>query len=336
VNGLSVVICCHNGAMRLTATLAHLKLQDPPTAPWEVLIVDNASTDGTAEFAQSCWQAGPAPMRVVNEPRLGVRYARARGFSEAKYDFIGFVDDDNWVARDWARTAYAIISSDIDLGAVGSVRASACEVPPPKWFDDFHESYAILTEGELRRIEAHLEYLPTAGLCVRKCAWEMLIRKGFEFQLTGTVGQNLGEDVELTRALRLSGWRLAIDRRLQLRHFMPAYRLNWNYLRRLSRGQGASATLLDAYSDHSISLEPGLRRWLSERWWYQFALRLAHLACRPRVTYTALAAKGEGRLDVVEVERQCGRMLELLRLRGRYGDARRKVRQAPWRHLSPI
>ena len=121
-DGLSVIVCCHNGASRLPITLEHLKLQESPAAPWEVLIIDNASTDGTAELARCCWQNGPAPLYVINESRVGVRYARERGFFEARYEFLGFVDDDNWVAHDWVRTAYEIISSDAGLGAVGSIR----------------------------------------------------------------------------------------------------------------------------------------------------------------------------------------------------------------------
>ena len=208
---------------------------------------------------------------------------RERGLAEAKFEFLAFVDDDNWVARDWVRTGYSIICSDEGLGALGSIRALACEGPRPKWFGKFHESYAIFTERDLDRVQGHLQYLATAGLCIRKSAWQTLLQNGFESQLTSRVGQNLmgGEDVELTSALRLSGWKLAVDRRLRLRHFMPAHRLKWAYLRRLSRGQGASATLLDAYSEHSISLGPGLRRWLSDRWLYQLSLRLAYLASRP-------------------------------------------------------
>lgn len=271
---------------------------------------------------------------VLSMSRVWECATRERGLAEAKFEFLGFVDDDNWVARDWVRTAYSIISSDEGLGALGSIRASACEVPPPKWFKKFRESYAVFTERDLDRVEGRLQYLPTAGLCIRKSAWDMLIRSGFESQLTSRVGGNLmgGEDVELTRALQLSGWKLAVDRRLRLRHFMPAARLEWSYLRRLSRGQGASATLLDAYSEHSISLGPGLRRWLSERWLYQLGMLLVYLARRPQVTLIALASAGEGRLGVIDVDRQWGRILELLRLRGRYTEARRNVREAPWRY----
>ncbi len=333
MKGLSVIICCHNGAARLRSTLAHLKVQEPLNVPWEVLIIDNASTDGTKQVARSSWQDAPAPMRLITEPRLGVRYARERGLVEAKYDFLGFVDDDNWVAPDWVRTAYTTISVDEGLGAVGSIRTSECEVSPPKWFDKFHESYAILTERDLDRVGVNLKYLATAGLCIRKAAWDMLIRHGFESQLASRAGQNLlgGEDVELTSALRLSGWRLAVDPRLRLLHFMPARRLDWNYLRRLSRGQGKSSVLLDAYSEYSVSLAPGVRRWVSDWWLYQLARGVAHLARRPGLTITAITSGGEGLLDLIEVERQWGRITELLRLRAWYAETRCKVREARWR-----
>src|SRR5690348_8092021 len=72
--GISVVICTYNGAERLPQTLAHLAAQeDTGTIAWEVLVVDNASTDDTAEVARRCWPAdAPAPLRVVGEPRMGL------------------------------------------------------------------------------------------------------------------------------------------------------------------------------------------------------------------------------------------------------------------------
>ena len=337
MQGLSVIICCHNSASRLPVTLAHLKAQELPEAPWELLVIDNASTDDTAEVARLCWQDGPAPLRIIDEPHLGVRYARERGFFEAKYEFLGFVDDDNWVAHDWVRTAYEIISSDAGLGAVGSIRKPACEVSSPAWFDDFHSPYAVLTEQDLEQMYEPIDWLPTAGLCVRKAAWDRLIQNGFRFQLTGTVGTKLqgGEDTELTLALRMSGWELAVDARLRLQHFMPAQRLRWIYLRRLLRGYGASHVIFDAYSKYSLSLRSGPRRWLSERWWYQLGKSLKHLASQPQAVMAALLTHAEGRNEVMEIEQQFGRALGLLQLRGHYGALRRDLRNALWRRCDP-
>ena len=307
--------------------------QELPMTPWEVLLVDNGSTDGTAAVARSCWRNGPAPLRVIDESRPGVRYARERGLAEAKYEFLGFVDDDNWVAQDWVRAAYELISSDLSLGAVGSIRTPACEVSPPAWFPNFHSRYAVLTDHDFEQIREPLDYLPTAGLCVRKAAWNRLVQNGFRPKLTGSIGKKVqgGEDTELTMALRLSGWKLRIDRRLRLQHFMPSHRLQWMYLRGLQRHYSASIVVLDAYSKHSLSSGPGFRRWLSERWWYQFGKTVRRIASRPSAVTAALLSIGEGRDEIIEVEEQFGRALGLLQFRKQYGELRREVRNAVWR-----
>jgi glycosyltransferase involved in cell wall biosynthesis len=330
MEGVSVIVCCHNGAARLPMTLAHLNVQKPPRAAWEVIVVDNASTDGTAQVARSCWQNGPAPLRVVEEPCLGVRYARERGLAEAKYSFLGFVDDDNWVANDWVHTAHDIMSTEATIGALGSIRMPACEASPPAWFGAMHSTYAILTDSEFERIIEPLPYLPTAGLCVRKAAWEELIRNGFRLHLTGRLGKQLlgGEDTELTMSLRLSGWKLRVDPRLRLQHFMPNHRLTWEYARRLLRDHSASLVLLEAYSQHNASRPPGFRRWLSERWWYQLTVSLQRILNRPKSVATALFTKGEGRQDIIEIEQEFGRAVGLLRHTTKYGDLRREVRDA--------
>ena len=132
-------------------------------------------------------------------------------------------------------------------------------------------------------------------------------------------------------ALRLSGWKLRIDQRLRLQHFMPSHRLRWMYLRRLQRGYAASHVLLDAYSAHSLSLRPGFRRWLSERWWYHFGNSLRRMANQPNAVVTAFFSKGEGRNEIIEIEQQFGRALGLLQNSKRYGELRREIRAAVWR-----
>ena len=54
--GVSVVIVTYNGKSRLSETLKHLALQQSVECPWEVLLIDNNSTDGTAQFAKEYWE----------------------------------------------------------------------------------------------------------------------------------------------------------------------------------------------------------------------------------------------------------------------------------------
>jgi glycosyltransferase involved in cell wall biosynthesis len=335
--GVSVIICSHNGASLLPDTLAHLKAQRPVPVPWEVLLVDNASTDDTSGTARSSWKDTTVPLRVVSEPRLGVRYAREKGFEEASYGLLAFVDDDNWVAPDWVAVVFDIMSNESRLGAVGSIRDPVFDGLAPGWFKSFHSSYAVLTEQDFRALDQPPEYLPTAGLCVRKSAWEELLRRGFSFRSVGRKGTRLtgGEDTELTMALRLSGWELRVDPKLRLRHFMPSQRLKWKYLRRLLRSYEASHVTLDSYSAHSLLLPRGPARWISESWLYQLGRSFALLSRNPRAVVTALALDAEGDADVIAVEKLFGRVLGLLQLRGRYRVFRRQVREADWLQVLP-
>ncbi|MGH7913497.1 MAG: glycosyltransferase, partial [Candidatus Binataceae bacterium] len=145
---MSVVICTHNGAARLPATLAHLAAQKAiDHAQWEVVVVDNASADGSAQVARDCWPpAAAVSLRVIEEPRLGLSRARLRGLAEARYEIVSFVDDDNWLADDWVAIAAEVLSANPDLGAIGSLSYPVCETDPPEWFVRFQRRFfAILT-----------------------------------------------------------------------------------------------------------------------------------------------------------------------------------------------
>lgn len=121
--GVSVVICCHNSARLLPPTLEHLKAQQVVGGiRWEVIVVDNASTDETAKVALRCWPNDfPVRLRVVAEPKLGLSHARERGFREAQFEIVGFVDDDNWLCEGWVAAVSDALTNDPDLGGVGSL-----------------------------------------------------------------------------------------------------------------------------------------------------------------------------------------------------------------------
>jgi glycosyltransferase involved in cell wall biosynthesis len=321
--GTSIILCSHDGESRLPATLSHLRAQARCLEPWEVLLIDNASTDDTAKIALSCWSAAPAPLRIVHEPKLGLQFARERGLKEAKYDFLAFVDDDNWVAPNWVMTAYNALDP-------------VCEIPEPDWFSQYHSIYAILTDADLTE-RSQPEYLNGAGLCVRKEAWAQLVRAGFRSLVTDRLGTRLsgGGDTELTMAIRLAGWKIRVEPNLRLRHFMPASRLRWEYLRRLERGYAASQVSLDAYSAHNLSMRLGFKPRLGQRWGCQLGRCVLRLMRRPYAVFAAVTSNGENRQDVLEVERLYGRILGMLRVRSGYRASRRHVRYAPWRLRQP-
>ena len=77
---ISVVICTYNRGLSLEVTLNSIKLQILPEAVnWEVLIVDNNSSDITKDIAIECVKANPARFKYIHEPNVGVSFARNAG-----------------------------------------------------------------------------------------------------------------------------------------------------------------------------------------------------------------------------------------------------------------
>ena len=327
-DGLSVILCCHNSASRLPATLGHLAGQrSGGRFPWEVILVDNASSDATGRLAQELWpQDAPAPLRVVHEARLGLAYARRLGISIARYELLSFVDDDNWVCPDWVQRVWELMSQHPEVGACGGFCDAECEIPPPQWFHSFNGMYALGRPGGKAGDITHTSVLPGAGLTVRKSALLELEKNGFRTWLVDRQGMMLtaGQDTELCLALRLAGWQLWYEPRLQLRHFLPAKRLQWSYLRRLYRGAGMSLPAFDAYFCATKPMRTGvtgLLRRVRESWSWQLLSMLGKLSWQPLKVVSSLSFPMEGDPDVLRLEKQIGQCLGLLQMRNQY-DAR--------------
>jgi len=325
---VSVVICCHNSASRLAATLLHLRRQTGVGVPWEVVIVDNASTDGTAETAIACWRGDPAPLRIVRELQLGLGIARMTGLREARYEIVSFVDDDNWVSHDWVTNVDLIMKENELLGAVGGLIAPVFEKPPPPWFDRFKVLYAVVTETEPPRPPL---CLCGAGLNIRRTAWQELVAGGFRPLITGRVGNNVcsGEDSELTHALRLAGWQLAIDNRLRIQHWIRAERLSWSYLRQRAYESERSEVLLIPYLQ--LDPNPDWKQRLRRRWWWTFGVEAMRL-------FTSRAywmQSGEGDRAVIASDMKLGTLIGLLGTRGAWSAAQRNLLKASWRRRAP-
>jgi glycosyltransferase involved in cell wall biosynthesis len=331
---VTIAICTHNGESLLPETLTHIKRQRIADGlRWELLVIDNASSDATALVARQYWgEDGPAPLRVVHEPRVGLCYARERAFSEAHCEVVSFVDDDNWIRPEFVTIVSECMSADPDLGAIGSTNTAVADTALPEWFSRWAHYYAAHASCEFATLESWI--LVGAGMTIRKRCWEDLWGNGFRPRLTDRVGPSLTTcgDLELGCAIQLAGWTIRVEPRLGLLHYMTGHRLQWRYLRRLARKTGEAMTVLDSYFFFSRE-QKGLKGWLRRYWWAHLireSLRLAR-------EYSAAGfirsffQESEGVDDVVYAELRLGRLIGLLRLRSRYALFHREVAQARWR-----
>lgn len=334
--GVSIVICCHNGARRLPDTLSHLAAQKTDCRlRWEVIVVDNASRDDTADVAQASWpKRHPVPLRVAYEPRLGLSNARERGFDEADCDIVAFVDDDNWLCTEWVQTAAEIMTRQTDIGACGGPIEAVCEVSPPRWFPQVRNGVAPPPpRADAGDIADSVGALCGAGLAVRRSAWRGLRERGFRFLLHDRQGVSgsAGGDTELCFALRLAGWKIWYDPRLRVNHFIHRERLGWNRWRSEARGAGMAYPILALYAFAFNPRLQGSAGRLKMSWPWQ-TLAAAWDLLRWRV---ALAPPPFSRLGwrdrTLAVEVQIGRLLKLWEMRRSYARTLREIETAPWR-----
>jgi len=330
-----VVVCCHNSAQRLPQTLAHLVAQQvSPELKWEVIVIDNASTDATSEVALRSWPAGGHPsLRVVPEAQAGLTHARLRGFAEANYEILSFIDDDNWVCPKWVDLVAENMTRHPEAAACGGFNEAVFEATPPAWFERYLGCFAIGSQIHgTAAITQILEYLWGAGMSIRRSAWRQLLDRGFQQLLGGRVGASLmaGEDTELCYALRLAGWSLVYDPRLKAKHYLPAGRLTWAYLRRMYRGFGGASVGLDPYTLALEGPPTGHKGRLEQTWQWQMLRTLRVLSRYRGKIYRSYLEPMEGDHDVIQIERLLGRLSELNRRRGAYDASIRQVRHAPW------
>ncbi|WP_219156860.1 glycosyltransferase [Hymenobacter profundi] len=246
-NGVTLLICTHNGESRLHTTLHHIAAQQVPMhISWEVILVSNASLDKTIEVATDlCEELQlPVPYRVLDESVAGKENALIRGFEAAKYEFIAIVDDDNWLAADYVAVAYETMLAHPEIGILGAHAQGAYEITPPEWFDQFKAVYAIgpQNEGVNGPLPDNVGYIYGAGSVVRQSGWRKLYAHGFSFTTSAKRGKVLsgGEDLELGDALRLAGYKLWYNDQLRFQHFMFKERMTWQYLMRMARSTASS------------------------------------------------------------------------------------------------
>jgi glycosyltransferase involved in cell wall biosynthesis len=114
---ISVIISTRNRAAQLSRCLHHVGLIRTDT-PWELVVVDNGSTDGTADVLGEFARRGRSPLRIVSEPVEGLTHARNAGLRAARGEIVVFTDDDCYVRPDFI-DEYRKVFDDPALGFAG-------------------------------------------------------------------------------------------------------------------------------------------------------------------------------------------------------------------------
>ena len=299
---VTVAIPTYNRAKYLRQTLAGIAAQRFPRDHVEVLVIDNNSTDDTAEVVAAFADAWPAPRRIV-ETRQGLDFARNRAVAEARGEIIVFGDDDILVEPDWLAQITVPLLADADARRIGAVGGEVVPVFPdglPDWVREWHAPLAFRPDaGPLEARHCPMG----ANLAFPRWVFERLGL--FHTALDRAAGNYFsGGDSEMIRRVRAAGLEVWFAPGAAVRHQMPAGRTTFRYAARHAF-DSARSRVIDRAG------QPGAAAYLAGRL-VANGLKAAGFALLALIN-TLVLRTGAAKKALVRAWRSCGYLYQIPR-----------------------
>ncbi len=238
--GLSVIVCTRNRAELLRLCLEALVRQDDVTPDaYEVLVVDNGSTDGTKQVVEAARERFQR-VQYLYEARLGLSVARNAGVGRAAGAIVCFVDDDAVASADFVREILLSFEDPAVAGVAGKITASWPDGAAPSWFTPRYENVVAQTSfGETTRWMKRNEFPFGANMSFRRKIFRQL--GGFDENL-GKRGENniWGEEIDLCHRMQENGLHFLYNPRSCVNHIVGRSRATKRYFIESIFGKGVT------------------------------------------------------------------------------------------------
>jgi glycosyltransferase involved in cell wall biosynthesis len=243
---VTVAICTWNRRTLLESTFESLeRMKVSPSTRWELVVIDNGSTDGTAEVVANWISRGTLPLRYVHEPILGLSNARNRAIREARTEWLLFTDDDVIVEPDWLEGFVQASKRNPTAGAIGG-RVDPWFVETPdqmlcEAFPALAKGYCGLDLGPEERLVPEGTDLVGANFAIRIDDTNRLFNPNL-----GPIGANPigGDELAYQMELRKSGLPIVWTPNMRLKHYVDPPRMSLDYLQKFYTNVGRHEVML--------------------------------------------------------------------------------------------
>ena len=252
---VSIIICTCNRAEHLRQTLAAMaRVCVPDDLPAELLVMDNASTDDTAEVVKGC-RLPNMPVRYIYEQRRGQCYARNTGMAEARGNIFLFMDDDVRPPQNWIQDMCGPILGGVADVVAGGVRiASHLE---RNWMERMHRDWLAETEGIQKDAP---ERMVGANMAFSQKVLDKV--PCFDVEL-GPGASGFGDETLFAWQLREAGYRMISAFDVTVEHHFDEARLRRESLLDAAKKFGQSDAYILYHWEHRPDRFPRLRLALS-------------------------------------------------------------------------
>jgi glycosyltransferase involved in cell wall biosynthesis len=247
---ISAIICTYNRAGYLIKAIESLIDQWLPQKSYEIIVVDNCSTDSTKEILENYLDAGN--IRYIFEPSLGLSYARNAGWRNAMGKYVAFLDDDAIASPVWLKKIVDVFETVTPRpGSVGGKVEPIWEGPRPKWLSEWLlHGLTVVDWSDTPHFLNDMSQKWLAGANIAFPVEILASIGGFSSSL-GRVGKTLlsGEEVFLIRQLLKAGHTCFYHPQISVSHHILKSRLNKSWFVRRYYWQGVSDAAMELHEE---------------------------------------------------------------------------------------
>lgn len=300
IMNFSCLICTRNSERTICDVLYSIINQSAANKILEVIIVDYKSNDTTLKIASDILNTSKLKYRLINCSLPGKSPALELGLDAADGDYVVIIDDDNLLYPNFLEVAKCKVGLK-GIGCIGSQGFIDSNLILPNWFESNKSVYAIGLPAEGQTTD----WVWGAGSIINRKAWTQLRTSNFHFLLNPgrqshsepiSVG---GEDVELSLAIKLAGFKIISCPELKFIHKIKQDRLSESYLFKSSLGVSRAVTVHELYR---TLIENRESRYTKIRWLYKISRKI--FGCGVR--FAINKASGEDIMAVIAKETLIG------------------------------
>ncbi len=254
---ITVAICTFNRKEYLKKAIDSILKQTIDCNLFELLIIDNNSTDGTEELIKNNYTDNNLSIKYIKEDNQGLSYCRNTAVANSKYDFVAFLDDDGIAEPQWLELMLKVLKeNNVNFACATGDVLPIWEIPKPSWLFPFFEIYFSIFQLSKERFKFtdNQNHTPAGGNVIYKK--QVLIELGGFNTTLGRNGINLlsGEETLIHKKMIRNGYELIYIPDIRIHHHIHKSRINRLWLLKRSFWGGYSVQAIKKLESNGQSV----------------------------------------------------------------------------------
>ncbi|MCC7201183.1 MAG: glycosyltransferase [Nitrospirae bacterium] len=244
---ISAIVCTHNRSELLGRTLKSLAEQEYPSSGYEILVVDNLSTDKTKDVVLEFMARfrGKVMIRYIVEDKIGLSHARNRGIEESTGEIVAFIDDDARAEKRWLSALRKVYEDKEDAMCVGGKVILEWSSPGPSWWSSEMDTHLSAVDyGDALKRLSYPEYPFGTNISFSRSAVKGV---GMFNPGLGRIGKMLlaGEEIDICLNIEKKGGVIYYCPDMVVYHLAQPERLNKGVINKRAYWHGRSCALVE-------------------------------------------------------------------------------------------